>query len=410
MRELLSGLRATLAGLGILVLLLAPVQAEVASDQGAALLEWPDIVVVAGGIFGANATTSELGRGGLDTIIQLSNVSQEAVLVHCFYENATPHCSDSGIACLSSSQCCNGSAGCGSCRPGWVETDFRVQITPRQPLGWLASEGLSIFPLSGAPGSTGPDGSSNSGSRIPPVPEAIFTGSLRCVAINQDGTPSDRNVLKGEATRVRSFFGQGNLTVEKHNAIGFRAFEGAVNDDRELVLGGPDAEYEGCANFLIVNHLFDFGVNPVVTDHSTVSRIVLVPCSTDYRRQIPGQAIVQYLVYNEFEQRFSTSRPVVCKSDRLLSLTDTTDPERSIFSAGVSGTTAGQTRINPIGSGLVGIASEGLASGEATDPNLVPSILNEYTGFLLLAAGETMADFNIHQQGDRPDPDFVRLP
>ncbi|MFN8640745.1 MAG: hypothetical protein U0802_03460 [Candidatus Binatia bacterium] len=29
---------------------------------------------------------------------------------------------------------------------------------------------------------------------------------------------------------------------------------GAVNDDNVLVLGGPDAEYNGCPNFLILNH------------------------------------------------------------------------------------------------------------------------------------------------------------
>jgi hypothetical protein len=200
------------------------------------------------------------------------------------------------------------------------------------------------------------------------------------------------------------------MTVEKHNAIGFRAREGAVNDDRELVLGGPDAEYEGCPNFLIVNHLFDWGFHPVVTDQVSASRIVLVPCSTDYLRQLPGQAIVQYLVYNEFEQRFSTSRPVTCKSDRLLSLTDTTDPLRSIFSAGVAGTITGQSRLNPIGSGLVGIVSEGLSVADPTTADSLPGILNEYSGILLFGGAETMADFNIVQQGDRPDPDIVTLP
>jgi hypothetical protein len=410
MRDFTGAFRAILAGLGMTVLLLPAVHAETASDQGAALLEFPDVVVFQDFV-GPNATISGLTlEGGVDTILQLSNVSQEAVLVKCFYENATPHCSNTGLACASSSMCCD-QDGCGSCRPGWVETDFRVRLTPRQPIGWLASEGLSVFPLSGAPGSTGPDGSSNSGSRIPPVPEALFTGSLRCFAVNDDGTPSDRNVLKGESTRVVTGMRDDDLSVEKHNAIGFRAREGAVNDDRELVLGGPDAEYEGCANFLIVNHFFDFGAHAAVTGFFNISRMVLVPCSTDYARQIPGQAIVQYLVYNEFEQRFSTSRPVVCKSDRLLSLTDTTDPLRSIFSAGVSGTVAGQTRLNPIGSGLVGIVTEGIGQGDPIGSATgIPGVLNEYSGLLLLAGGDTLADFNIHQQGDRPDPDVVVLP
>ena len=51
-------------------------------------------------------------------------------------------------------------------------------------------------------------------------------------------------------------------------------------------------------------------------DRMTHASSPLVPCANDYLRQIPGDAVVQYLVYNEFEQRFSTSRTSTASSRR----------------------------------------------------------------------------------------------
>jgi len=290
--------------------------------------------------------------------------------------------------------------GCGVCLPGWNETDFNIQITPFQPLGWLASDGvagfdsippvsLGTFPLDGVH-SFGIGGSSNAGSRIPGVPEEPFLGSLRCIAVDEDGVPVDRNVLKGETT-LGFFFdsptpGDDFINVGKSNAVGIQAIEGQVNDDNVLVLGGPEPEYNGCPNVLILNHFFDFAEDPIIDDGSEVVTILnLVPCSEDYLHQIPGSAVVQYLVYNEFENRFSTSRPMQCNQFQVLSSIDTTQNQRSIWSAGVAGTLTGQTRINPIGGGLLAVAHE----------------LHEEAG---------LADFNVHFQGDRTDPDFIVLP
>jgi hypothetical protein len=64
----------------------------------------------------------------------------------------------------------------------------------------------------------------------------------------------------------------------------------------------------------------------------------------------------QFLVYNEFEQRFSTSRQVRCLLDSALSNIDTSQPDRSIFNVGTSGTIGGQTRIHGVGGGLIGAA------------------------------------------------------
>jgi len=370
-----------------------PAAADVTSDRAAAILEWPSVIFAEDSFAGITVPGVVI-----NTILQMSNTSADPVDVHCFYENANSHCTNTGQVCGAAEECCAPGTGCGICLPGWNETDFHVRLTPRQPIGWLASEGVSgfstfppkefgTFAIDGVT-NFGIGGSSNAGSRIPPVPEEPFLGSLRCIVVNEDGIPVDRNVIKGEGTiEVNAGTGSSSfITVGKHNAIGIQAIEGAVNDDNVLVLGGPDAEYNGCPNFLILNHFFDGAEDPVTDDGAQIVTILeLVPCSQDFLRQIPGAAVVQYLVYNEFEQRFSTSRPFQCKQFSLLSSIDTTQNERSIFSAGVSGTLTGQTRINPIGSGVLAVAHE-------------------------IHTSSGLADFNVHFQGDRATPDFIVLP
>ncbi|MGD9763389.1 MAG: hypothetical protein AB7V27_06735 [Candidatus Binatia bacterium] len=379
-----------------------PVAADVTSDRAAAIVYFPSVIFAEGD----SVLGSFFGGPFIDTVIQLSNTSTEPVTAFCFYENANAHCTNTGEVCFLPSDCCAPTVstigGCGSCFPGWLETDFIVNLTPRQPLGWLASDGMSgflntlfqsppvqvgTFPLGGPPfGISGIGGASNVGSAIPPVPEEPFIGALRCIAVDQARVPVDRNVLKGEATiTVASLEGSGlDLeTVGKHNAIGIQAIPGAVNDDNILVLGGDGAEYNGCPNFNILNHFFDGAENPVSGE--TIRTVLeLVPCCTDYLRQIPGAAVIQYLVYNEFEQRFSTSRPFACKQFGTISSIDTTQPTRSIFSAGVGGTLTGQSRFTSIGCGVLAVAHE--------------------------LHGEDLADFNVHFQGDRADSDLIVLP
>ena len=87
----------------------------------------------------------------LDTIIQFSNTSTDPVTAWCFYENANSHCTNSGEVCIFAEECCDPEFGCGQCLPGWNETDFHVRLTPRQPLGWIASEGMAGFDPSSKP-------------------------------------------------------------------------------------------------------------------------------------------------------------------------------------------------------------------------------------------------------------------
>jgi len=131
--------------------------------------------------------------------------------------------------------------------------------------------------------------------------------------------------------------------------------------------------------------------------NSTIStKLVLVPCTNDYLRQVCGNAIAQYLVFNEFEQRFSTSKLVPCYQEIELCNIDTPQCANSIFNVGVSGTLTGQTRLNPVvGTGLSALL--GIAVETHTED---PKGSNPYH----------RAAFNLHQQGSRDVGDIMTLP
>jgi hypothetical protein len=221
------------------------------------------------------------------------------------------------------------------------------------------------------------------------VPEDPFEGELKCIATDPDGIPVARNVLKGEATLYFADTADMDpfVDVAKYNAVGIQAIPDGVNDDNILRLGGEEAEYNGCPNVIILNHFCDFAENPVSGAEITTN-LVLVPCTEDLLHQIPGSAVIQYLTFNEFEQRFSTSRTATCKQNLQLSLIDTTQPERSIFSCGVAGTLTAQTRATAIGSGMLAVADEFHDGSE----------------------GVFSALFNVHFQGDREEGDVITLP
>lgn len=400
-------------------------RADIASDKPAAILIYPKI---------ATDTTN-----GVDTVVRISNTNQTTpILLHCFYLDANSHCSGGnaeGEICNTDPTVCTEG---GICLAGWQEVDFRLRLTGGQPLEWKASDGLlggrtceggskkgkackfdSDCPNSacslGLPLTTGvcqrnpnvacgtdgdcnpfPGGSctqSNNGTRIPGVPEDPFRGELKCIAIDETGVPVPRNDLKGEALLELST--SSNLDVASYNAIGIQATGVTSGDPNVLTLGGDpaSAEYNGCPNFLILNHFFEDANDPVPGSTGTVqTNVVYVPCSEDLLRQIPGAAVVQYLVFNEFEQRFSTSKSVICFQDTRLCKLDTPDCSRSIFSVNTAGTLTGQTRINPIGkaplpSGLLGIAVE------------------THNGHFTRSAA-----FNLHMQGARDAADTITIP
>lgn len=382
------------------------VRADVQSDRPAAIVVYPDIDVDV--------------SGGVDTVIRLTNTNQTTpILAWCFFVDANSHCSggaNDGHVCTANPGLCEG----GFCVPGWQETDFRITLTASQPIEWLASQGLADGDLPLASGRCSrnpgracgsdadcnpfPGGTctqSNAGTRIPPVPEDPFEGELRCIAIDSNGVPVARNDLKGEG--ILETATTSNLDVASYNAIGIQSTGASSGATNELVIGpGSSGEYNGCPNYLILNHFFDDANDPVPNsqDTSVTTDLVLVPCSADYLRQIPGAAVVQYLVFNEFEQRFSTSQTVKCFQETQLCNIGGGQCGRSIFNVAVAGTLTGQTRLYPIGisipapnaaipSGLLGIAVEHhIQSGGL----------------------ERSAAFNLHMQGQRDAADTITIP
>jgi len=373
------------------------------SDRPAAILVWPKIVV----------------DSNTDTLIQISNTSRtDRKQAHCFLINANSHCADTGAVCNSPLNCPSG-VGFSSCVPGWTETDFEIFLTADQPLAWKASAGLKNgdLPLTVNGYCDYPAGrvcthdsecgskcikvQNNLGTGIPPVPEVPFVGELKCIEFvpGPSPVPDASNTLLGKAT-IESMTGPGNSIpdLQQYNAVGLQACAAAdrpcgVNATSpptlpKLQLGGDAAtqEYQGCPTTLILNHFFDV-VPSLVTD------LTLVPCGADLQLQNPGIATAQFLVFNEFEQRFSTSKTVRWFFESQLSQIDTPDPSRSIFSYAISGTLAGQTRIKPVGDAPTGRGLVGVARQVFTRAGI--------------SAG---AAYELHQQGNPTQPDVITLP
>jgi hypothetical protein len=194
--------------------------------------------------------------------------------------------------------------------------------------------------------------------------------------------------------------------VNKQNAIGIQAIPGRLNEDPILCIGGEPnddcpngAEYVGCPQTLIMDHFFD---GAIVDGTEVVSRLTLVPCSQDYETpssNLSERTTVQFLVYNEFEQRFSTSFRIACFEDRQLSDIDTRlsdiDDGSSIFNVAVQGTLSGQTRIR------------GVAVGD--DAHGLLGQLTEFHDCSTSPDGLCTAATNLHTQGRRQFGDEIIL-
>jgi hypothetical protein len=183
------------------------VEAQVTSDQPAAILIFPKLVV----------DTAPERPARVDTLIRISNVSTRPITLHCFYVNTNGHCrSAPGTICdpytLGAQNACDPFD---PCVPGWQETNFLVNITARQPVAWLASRGATLCEQSANPdepcfplgeGVPGPQGQDNLDSRVPPVPENPFIGYLKCIAVDRNEVPVERNDLIGETEIVTTEF------------------------------------------------------------------------------------------------------------------------------------------------------------------------------------------------------------
>jgi hypothetical protein len=394
------------------------VMASSTTDRPASIQVWPKIVVDTSGAFTGGVAT--------DTQITLTNTFRGGLKqAHCFYVNATSHCSNiPSRACQTPEQCCDTlpcvtGAFRGTCDPSWNEIDFDIYLTQEQPLQWYASEGLQRgdFPVEGPFFCNAPldhvqcfndivcagfgcnTGQSNLGSGIPPVGEDPFIGSLTCIQFT-GANPSipdhstTRDNLIGHAAIARGgLIGGGTVPtavdVAKYNSVGISA-EATSTSNTTLLLNSAVGDYQPCPSTLILSHIFDGATDPLGTavNQTYSTELTLVPCSNDFARQVPGRTTAQFLVFNEFEQRFSTSRTIDCLFDGLISTIDTRNPARSIFSAGVAGTIAGQTRIRGVGGNTIG--------GIDTSGGL----LGVARALIANKPGPSSAAYQLHQQGN----------
>jgi hypothetical protein len=292
----------------------------------------------------------------IDTTIQLTNDADHPVDAACFYEISERECvggqQGEGESCDEPVTCSGG------CEPRLRRMPFRVRLTSLQPLAWPASTGLTDLPLDGVE-RVGVDGQSNQTTDIPGLGDGPLEAALRCVVVETDGrAPIPDNALVGLATIARSGdTAPTDADAVQYRAIGVPAVNDSPNGDDALQLGGPDAEYAGCPAATLLD-FFNSGA-PVASGSDIASvenNLVLVTCGSAPDED--GASVVQFLIYNEFAQRFSTSRQMMGQLTTPLANIDTNDAQRSIFSARVLGTLAGRSQIQPIGSGVHALAFE----------------------------------------------------
>ena len=303
-----------LAALALVATGAAHARADVSVDEGATILMYPKVI----------------NAGGRDTIIQMTNSGNTLLHVHCFYTDARPQ---------------NPAAPVGPTNPPlWQEVDFFLWLTRQQPTVWLASQGRSLNPLDG--------GGLDPGS-IPGVSTG-FTGELVCIEVDSSGNPIGANRLEGTATLIST-----TGDSSRYSAIGIQAGPSAGQNGRTLQL--DNEHYNSCPNTLIFNHFAANAPDPVVgppDDFGTCmngcpirTELTLIPCGRDYENQVPGEATVSAIIYNEFEERFSSSIFVECWANVTIG---------GSMSFSVLGTLTAQTRLTPVSTtgGVLGIAEE----------------------------------------------------
>ncbi len=332
----LSGLCGFAVALGVVA---SGASADVTSEKAASILVFPKITV-------------DLTAGN-DSIVLLSNTSNSMVHVWCNYVDARLFDINTGVRCSRPSA---------TCVSLWQETDFMLWLTKQQPTHWVVSTGRAVDPTDGF----GQDGSGFDPGRIPP--KGDFDGELKCVEVTASGEPVAGNHLKGEAIVNRN-----TGDTARYNAVGIEA-----NPDSQpsnpLVLDGD--MYHACPAKIWVNHLAEFSAEPAFQAQGITNRVntelTLIPCSEDFENQLPKRVTIQFLVYNQYEQRFSASTTVTgFLSTNLSAIDSITNPGQSVFSTDVLGSVAAMTEITPVvdasgeSGGLIGVARRVVTAGSA---------------------------------------------
>src|SRR5262245_8401599 len=217
----------------------------------------------------------EGGGAVTDTRMELVNLSSGPVELGCIFVTA------------------------GSCNA----IDFQIRLTPNQPLSWLASRG--VF---------------NGMSAVPPV---NGTGELKCIVHPADEAVAAHNTIQGRA----AVFGADGQTVG-YSAVGFlRLTDGEMTT--EISLDG--VTYTQCPD----EQHFVFVATTDPNDPATATELVIAPCSEDLENSVTPPTVIQFQVFNEFEEQFSASTTVTCSARRRL------DKISNVFTRDVLGTDTG---------------------------------------------------------------------
>jgi cysteine-rich repeat protein len=332
--------------------------ARPSSDRPTAIVDFPYIV-------------TDFAQG-IDTTVQLTNSSEVSpVTVLCRWLNSDSYCTNApSQVCTASSQCPAG----GTCVQGYSRIDFRFTLTPGQPLVFSAYHGeshLACDPSFSPP----PSCLGAAQGQIVPVPQDPFIGRLQCLTIDA-GTqaPTEENVLRGEATIEHFQVSPAVLDAARYNAIGLAALPG-TNDGDDTLLLGQGGEYEACPFSTSVTHFFENALEPSTGSSHIFTRLIVAPCSYDPTTPTPGHVTVDYLVFNEFEQRLA-----VRKAFNGLQFGRLSSVDPMAWDVGVQGTLAGQTRMANVtdNNGFLVLAVE--EQEAVADPSRIASAAtNPYT-------------------------------
>ena len=308
---ILTGACGIVAAVGMVA---ASAHADVTTEKGSSILVFPKVR--------ANAN--------YDTVIEITNTGNSMVHAQCYYVNDLQE---------------------------WSKIDFNIWLTKQQPTHWVVSTGRRFDPTCGF----GEDCSGFAPGLVPPVPD--FEGELKCVEVTESGEPITGNHLKGIATLVAvtdgTEFGSDSRTagdISTYNGVGIEGNPNAVPSN-PLLLDGDT--YEACPERIVLNYFASGADDPVATGASVFTELTLVPCSQDFETDTPGEVTIQFVVYNEFEQRFSASTTIDCFLNVEVSGIDTTTtPANSVFSRPVLGTDVASAVIMPIPGhgGLLGLS------------------------------------------------------
>lgn len=337
-KAILTGACSVMAAVGIVA---ASAHADVTTETGSSILIFPKVRADA----------------NFDTVIEITNTGNSMVHAHCYYVNDLLD---------------------------WSKIDFNIWLTKQQPTQWVVSSGRRFDPSCGF----GEPCSGFAPGLVPPLPE--FEGELKCVQVTESGEPFTGNHLKGVATLVaRNDSGsdarglsrtEGDIAT--YNGIGLRGNPDAAPSN-PLLLDG--VEYDACPAQIILDHVSSGATDPI-SGGEVFTELTLVPCSQDFENDQGGVSTIQFVVYNEFEQRFSASTTVDCFLNVEVSNIDTTTtPANSVFSRNVLGTDVASAVITPVPGhgGLIGVAERvtvlgtGVAARSAynlhTRGSLIPS-------------------------------------